>query len=328
MISPHSEKKTVLVTGGAGFIGSWVIKSLLERGDDVVCVDEMNDYYSVEQKEKNIEQIMFEYGRTRVKTYFGDICDGNLMDMIFKKHSIKWVCHLAARAGVRPSIEDPFIYIQSNVDGTTRLLELSRKYEVESFVFASSSSVYGGSKESVFKETDNVDFPVSQYAATKKSCELMAHTYNHLYGLNVSGLRFFTVFGPSGRPDMAPYKFIKSVATGGELLQFGDGSSSRDYTYVSDIVDGIIRSLDRPHGYQIYNLGNGDPVKLTEFINIVEQEVGLKAKIKVVGDQPGDVPRTCADISKAREMLGYNPSVSFQDGIRETVKWMKEFVFN
>jgi len=181
MISPHSEKKTVLVTGGAGFIGSWVIKSLLERGDDVVCVDEMNDYYSVEQKEKNIEQIMFEYGRTRVKTYFGDICDGNLMDMIFKKHSIKWVCHLAARAGVRPSIEDPFIYIQSNVDGTTRLLELSRKYEVESFVFASSSSVYGGSKESVFKETDNVDFPVSQYAATKKSCELKAHTYNHRY---------------------------------------------------------------------------------------------------------------------------------------------------
>jgi len=322
MIPHNSEKKTVLVTGGAGFIGSWVVNYLLERGDDVVCIDELNDYYSVEQKKKNIESFSNEKNIGVVKTYIGDICDGDLMNMIFEKHKIKWVCHLAARAGVRPSLEDPFVYIHSNIEGTTRLLELSRKYAVESFVYASSSSVYGGSTNTYFRESDDVDSPISQYAATKKSCELMASTYNHLYGLNVSGLRFFTVYGPRGRPDMAPYKFIKNIFEGKDIVQFGDGNSERDYTYISDIVNGVVRALDRPFGYQVYNIGNGTPVKLSSFIKKIENEIGTKARINIMCEQPGDVLRTCADITKAREMLGYNPSVSISHGIHETVKWM------
>ncbi|CAN0330962.1 unnamed protein product, partial [Scytosiphon promiscuus] len=176
----------------------------------------------------------------------------------------------------------------------------------------------------VFSETDAVDFPVSPYAATKKSCELMAYTYHHLYDLQISGLRFFTVYGPRGRPDMAPYKFIDLVFRGQEIMQFGDGSTSRDYTYISDIVDGVVRALDRPAGYQIYNLGNGSPVQLSSFIKLVEESVGIPAKIRMFPKQPGDVPRTCANVTKAREMLGYAPNVSLADGIRRTVAWYRD----
>lgn len=188
-------------------------------------------------------------------------------------------------------------------------------------MFASSSSVYGGSKKSVFCEDDFVDYPVSPYAATKKACELLAYTYHHLYKLNVAGLRFFTVYGPRGRPDMAPFKFIDRCSRGAEIQRFGDGSTSRDYTYIDDIVDGVVRSLDRPLGYQIFNLGNGQPVKLSKFISIVEQSVGKSAVIKELPEQPGDVPRTCADISKAQELLGYSPKTPFEEGIRKTVEW-------
>ncbi|CAN0106375.1 unnamed protein product [Laminaria digitata] len=264
------------------------------------------------------------YGANRVRFFEGDLCDAPFISRIFENEGIQWVVHMAARAGVRPSIEDPFVYVHSNVEATTRLLELARLHAVKSFVFASSSSVYGGSQNEVFSETDVVDFPVSPYAATKKSCELMAHTYSHLYGLNVAGLRFFTVYGPRGRPDMAPYKFIDLVCRGQEIMQFGDGSTSRDYTYISDIVDGVIRSLDRPNGYQIYNLGNGSPVSLSSFIKLVEESVGTPAKIRICPEQPGDVPRTCANVTKAREMLGYDPSVSFADGILKTVAWYQD----
>eukprot|EP00752_Nemacystus_decipiens_P004636 g4230.t1 len=320
-VPPHTGKKNVLVTGAAGFIGSWVADTLLARGDDVVIVDEVNSYYDVATKRSNIALLFEKYGPNRVKFFEGDLCDAPFITRIFEEEAVEWVVHMAARAGVRPSIEDPFVYVHSNVDATTRLLELSRLHGVKSFVFASSSSVYGGSQQEVFSEKDVVDFPVSPYAATKKSCELMAHTYNHLYGLNVAGLRFFTVYGPRGRPDMAPYKFIDLVARGQEIMQFGDGSTSRDYTYISDIVDGVIRSLDRPAGYQIYNLGNGSPVSLSSFIKLVEKSVGTPAKIRVCPEQPGDVPRTCADISKARAMLGYSPRVAFADGIEKTVEW-------
>ena len=203
-------------------------------------------------------------------------------------------------------------------------MELSHKYGIQNFVFASSSSVYGGSKSAFFSEDELVDNPVSPYAASKKACELLAYTYHHLYNLNVTGLRFFTVYGPRGRPDMAPFKFIDRVSRGVEIQQFGDGSSSRDYTYISDIVDGVVRSIDRQHKYQIFNLGKGCGTSLKEFIGLVEQHVGKRAVIRVLPDQPGDVPYTCADVSKAQAMLGYTSKVSFGDGIRMTAEWYKQ----
>eukprot|EP00429_Kryptoperidinium_foliaceum_P004118 CAMPEP_0176008568 /NCGR_PEP_ID=MMETSP0120_2-20121206/3810_1 /TAXON_ID=160619 /ORGANISM="Kryptoperidinium foliaceum, Strain CCMP 1326" /LENGTH=396 /DNA_ID=CAMNT_0017341353 /DNA_START=52 /DNA_END=1242 /DNA_ORIENTATION=+ len=324
VIEPHVGYKKVLVTGGAGFIGSHVADHLLQRGDDVVIVDEMNDYYDVSIKETNLRLLTEKYGNKRVKIYRGDICDADLMDMIFDDERPQWVCHMAARAGVRPSIQDPFVYIHSNIKGTTQLMELSHKYGVKNFVFASSSSVYGGSKSTYFSEEEAVDNPVSPYAASKKACELMAYTYHHLYNLNVTGLRFFTVYGPRGRPDMAPFKFIDRVSRGVQIQQFGDGTSSRDYTYISDIVDGVVRSIDRPYPYQIFNLGKGSGTSLKEFIDLVQKHTGKDALIKIMPDQPGDVPYTCADVSKAQRLLGYRSKINFEDGIKMTVKWYQQ----
>eukprot|EP00608_Synchroma_pusillum_P008392 CAMPEP_0198428816 /NCGR_PEP_ID=MMETSP1452-20131203/6798_1 /TAXON_ID=1181717 /ORGANISM="Synchroma pusillum, Strain CCMP3072" /LENGTH=389 /DNA_ID=CAMNT_0044149213 /DNA_START=79 /DNA_END=1245 /DNA_ORIENTATION=- len=319
--SPTSS--VVLVTGGAGFIGSHVAEALLRRGDRVVIVDEVNDYYDVRIKRSNLAMLQERYGGA-LAVYEGDICDEPFIRGVFEAERPELVCHLAARAGVRPSIADPYIYVHSNVEGTTRLLDLSRVHQVRHFVYASSSSVYGGSKEEVFSEEDAVDHPVSPYAASKKACELMAHTFHHLYNLPVAGLRFFTVYGPRGRPDMAPFKFIDRVSRGVEIQQFGDGTTSRDYTYVDDIVDGVVRALDRPRGYQVYNLGNGSPVMLRDFISLVERSTGKLARVRVMPEQPGDVPRTCADVSKARRMLGYNPRISFEEGIRRTAEWYGE----
>uniref|UniRef100_A0A7S1ZRD9 NAD(P)-binding domain-containing protein n=1 Tax=Trieres chinensis TaxID=1514140 RepID=A0A7S1ZRD9_TRICV len=324
MVSPHVGHKKVLVTGGAGFIGSHVADYLLERGDDVVIVDEINDYYDVKVKESNLDLLLKKYGKERVSIYVGDICDEEFMLRVFEAKRPEWVCHMAARAGVRPSIQDPYVYIHSNIRGTTQLMELSHKFGVKNFVFASSSSVYGGSKSTYFSEDESVDNPVSPYAASKKACELLAYTYHHLYKLNVSALRFFTVYGPRGRPDMAPFKFIDRISRGMEIQQFGDGSSSRDYTYISDIVDGIVRAIDRPHPYEIFNLGKGSGTSLKEFINIVEKHTGKAAKIRQLPDQPGDVPYTCADVCKAQRLLGYRAKVSFDEGIRRTAKWYQE----
>lgn len=274
------------------------------------------------------------------------------MENLFEVERPKWVCHMAARAGVRPSIQgelvpsvsivdlfmlvhtsslvssapslDPYVYIHSNITGTTQLMELSHKFGVENFVFASSSSVYGGSKSTFFSEEESVDNPVSPYAASKKACELLAYTYHHLYQLNITGLRFFTVYGPRGRPDMAPFKFIDRVSRGVEIQQFGDGSSSRDYTYISDIVEGIVRAVDRPHKYEIFNLGKGDGTSLKEFIDLVQEHTGKKAVIRVMPDQPGDVPYTCADVEKASRMLGYRSKIPFDEGIRRTVEWYQD----
>lgn len=321
-VPPHVGYKKVLVTGGAGFIGSHVAEFLLKRGDDVVIVDEMNDYYDVRIKENNLKLLREAYPEEgRLKIYRADICEEEVMTKIFETEKPAWVCHMAARAGVRPSIQDPYVYIHSNIKGTTHLMELSAKHGVENFVFASSSSVYGGSKSTFFSEEENVDNPVSPYAASKKACELLAYTYHHLYNLNISGLRFFTVYGPRGRPDMAPFKFIDRVSRGVEIQQFGDGSSSRDYTYISDIVDGIVRALDRPHKYEVFNLGKGSGTSLKEFIGLVQKHTKKEAIIKVMPDQPGDVPYTCADVSKALNMLGYKSKVSFEEGIRRTVEW-------
>jgi len=321
-LEPHTGHKKVLVTGGAGFVGSSTAAVLLERGDSVVVVDEMNDYYDIRIKEQNLRRLReICPDKQRLTIYKGDICDEKFMLDLFEKERPQWVCHMAARAGVRPSIQDPYVYIHSNIRGTTHLMELSHKYGVKNFVFASSSSVYGGSKSTFFSEEEAVDMPVSPYAASKKACELLAYTYHHLYNLNVSGLRFFTVYGPRGRPDMAPFKFIDRVSRGLEMQQYGDGSSSRDYTYVEDIVDGVVRAVDRPYPYQVFNLGKGSGTSLRDFISIVEKHVGQKAVIKVMPDQPGDVPYTCADVSKARDLLGYSATVSFDEGIRRTVEW-------
>jgi UDP-glucuronate 4-epimerase len=324
LVEPHVGKKTVLVTGGAGFIGSSVAALLLERGDNVVIVDEINDYYSVDLKNANLALLKSKYGSDRLKVYVGDICDTKLVEQIFETERPEWVCHMAARAGVRPSIQDPFVYIHSNIKGTTQLMELSARYGVKNFVFASSSSVYGGSKSAFFSEDEAVDHPVSPYAASKKACELLAYTYHHLYKLNVSALRFFTVYGPRGRPDMAPFKFVDRVSRGLTLQQYGDGSSSRDYTYIDDIVDGVVRAVDRPYPYQIFNLGKGSGTSLSEFISLVQKHVGKPAKIEVLPDQPGDVPYTCADVSKAERLLGYVSKVSFEEGIERTVDWYRE----
>ncbi len=326
VVEAHVGYKKVLVTGGAGFIGSNVAEVLLDRGDDVVIVDELNDYYDVTIKEMNLKLLREKAASNpdRLKIYKGDICDESFMREVFEKERPEWVCHMAARAGVRPSIQDPFVYIHSNIRGTTNLMELSHKFGVKNFVFASSSSVYGGSSSTYFSEEEVVDNPVSPYAASKKACELLSYTYHHLYNLNVSALRFFTVYGPRGRPDMAPFKFIDRVSRGLELQQFGDGSSSRDYTYISDIVDGIIRAVDRPHPYEVFNLGKGNGTSLKEFISLVQKHVGKKANIKIMPDQPGDVPYTCADVSKAYRLLGYRAKVPFEEGIRRTAKWYKE----
>ncbi|KAL7502484.1 hypothetical protein ACHAWX_000498 [Stephanocyclus meneghinianus] len=328
IVEPHSGHKTVLVTGGAGFIGSHVAYALLDRGDSVVVVDEMNDFYDVEIKEANLKLLHDKsYSMNGVgghlAIYRGDINNQTLMREVFELERPEWVCHLAARAGVRPSIQNPLLYVQANIQGTTNILEYSRAYKVRNIVLASSSSVYGESQSTFFSEAENVNEPVSPYAATKRSGEIIAYSYHHLYALNITNLRFFTVYGPRGRPDMAPYKFISSVSSGKIIEQYGDGSTSRDYTYIDDIVDGVIRAIDRAYPFQVFNLGKGSGTKLSEFISLVEKHVGKKANIKLLPEQPGDVPFTNADVSKASRFLGYKSKVSTDEGIKRTVAWFQ-----
>ncbi|GAB9466086.1 Pumilio 23 [Globisporangium polare] len=317
--------RRVLVTGAAGFIGFHTAVALLERGDDVVVVDELNDYYDVGLKQSNLDFLVAQYSSGRVKIYIGDLCDQALVRRVICETRPAAVIHLAARAGVRPSIDDPLLYIHSNVTVTAVLLEACRHFQIPKFVYASSSSVYGGSTKSSFSEDDVVDFPVSPYAATKKSCELLAHTYHHLYKIHTIGLRFFTVYGPRGRPDMAPFKFMDRIARDLPIDQYGDGSSSRDYTYIDDIVQGVLLSLDKAEGCQVFNLGRGTPTNLLDFIATIEALVGKKATIKLLPMQPGDVPRTCADVSKAKKLLGYEPKTPLAEGLRKTWEWYRNF---
>ncbi|CAI5734153.1 unnamed protein product [Peronospora destructor] len=316
--------RRVLVTGAAGFIGFHTAKALLARGDDVVIIDELNDYYDVKLKQSNLDWLTSTYGN-QVSVYIGDMCDQQLVRRVLKETKADSVVHLAARAGVRPSIDNPLMYIQANVVGTMVILDACREFGITKFVYASSSSVYGGSMKERFSEEDIVDFPVSPYAATKKSCELLAHTYHHLHGMDTIGLRFFTVYGPRGRPDMAPFKFMDRIARDMAIDQYGDGSSSRDYTFIDDIVQGIVLSLDRGYGCEVFNLGRGTPVLLADFISIIEGLVGKKASINILPDQQGDVPRTSADISKAERLLGYKPTTPLEEGLAKTWNWYLKF---
>lgn len=313
----------VLVTGAAGFIGSHVAEALLARGDEVVGLDNFNDYYDPSRKRANVEAAL-SYQRYRLIE--GDVRDEALMDELFAGEGLDKVCHIAAMAGVRASIKHPALYESVNVHGTLTLLEQARRHDVRPFVFASSSSVYGASNPVPFREDAVVTRPLSPYAATKVAKEVLAYTYHHLYGLHCTGLRFFTAYGPRGRPDMAPYLFTKWIAEGRPVRQFGDGSSRRDYTFIEDIVSGVLGALDADLPYELINLGRGETIRLDDFIHLVEQVVGKEATIVQELTKPGDMPITHADITKAQRLLGYNPSVPVREGMERFWGWYQKEV--
>ncbi len=313
----------VLITGGAGFIGSHVTAWLLKRGDEVICLDNFNDYYDPQRKRRNIEPFL---ERPGYSLHEGDIRSLEDLQAVFGASPIDKVLHIAAMAGVRYSIQHPELYAAVNVTGTTNVLEIARRHNVRNFVFASSSSVYGARSEAPFRESEMADCPISPYAATKRAAELLTFTYHHLYGLNCTSLRFFTVYGPKGRPDMAPYLFTRWIFEGKELTMFGDGSSRRDYTYIDDIVAGVVAALDADLPFEIINLGNSRTVSLNEFISVVEDAVGKRANVVSVNTQPGDVPLTSADIRKAQDLLGYSPQTDIREGMNRFVTWYRREV--
>jgi len=311
----------ILVTGGAGFIGNAVAKALLERGDQVVVIDDMNSYYDVGLKKARLARI-----KDKLSGFYQvSISNYGELEKVFQNHKFIKVCHLAAQAGVRYSLENPFAYEQANCLGTLNILELMRKYNIKDLVFASSSSVYGGNTKVPFSVDDPVDHPISLYAATKKANELYAHVYHKLFGFNCIGLRFFTVYGPWGRPDMALFKFTKAMTENKPIDVYNQGNHKRDFTYISDITDGILRSLDRVQGYHILNLGNNKPVELLYFISCIEKELGKTAKKNFLPLQQGDVPATFADIQKTKDVLGWQPKVSIEQGIKEFVAWYQDY---
>ncbi|MBL8603584.1 MAG: GDP-mannose 4,6-dehydratase [Myxococcales bacterium] len=307
----------VLVTGAAGFIGSHTVEALLARGDAVLGLDNFNAFYDPALKRRNVASLIKD---SRFSLIEGDITDPRALDAAFAE-PLDAVIHLAAWAGVRPSIDRPDIYVDVNVRGTLDLLERMRRARIDRFVFASSSSVYGGRETVPFVETDPVDRPISPYAATKKAGEVLSYTYHHLHGLNVSALRFFTVYGPRQRPEMAIHKFATQMVRGEPIALYGDGSTARDYTFIDDIVQGVLASLDRCVGYEIYNLGEAETTRLDALIAKLGQALGVAPKLYHAPLQPGDVPITFADIGKARAKLGYAPSTKIDAGLARFAAW-------
>lgn len=314
--------KTYFITGGAGFIGSTLTERLLKEGNKVITIDNFNSYYDPKLKEENIKDFLENDNYT---LYQGDIRDRSKVREVFNNHKIDVVMHLAAMAGVRPSIEDPILYQEVNGLGTQNILEEAKLHEVKNLVLASSSSVYGNCKEVPFREDMVVDYAISPYAATKKANEVMAHVYHKLNKMNIIMLRFFTVYGPKQRPDLAINKFARLMLNNEEIPMYGDGTTSRDYTYVDDIVDGIVKSCDyvmnNDNVYEIINIGSNNPISLKEMIEVIGKTLNITPKIKQLPMQPGDVDRTYADVSKAKKLLGYEPKVSFEDGIKSFVDW-------
>ncbi|MGO1463538.1 MAG: NAD-dependent epimerase [Oleiphilaceae bacterium] len=330
----------ILVTGTAGFIGSQLAQRLLERGDEVIGVDNVNDYYDVSLKEARLARLT---GNSRFTEVRQDVADRSAMADIFEEHRPERVVHLAAQAGVRYSLENPNAYVDANIVGFMNILEGCRHNSVKHLVYASSSSVYGANEAMPFSVQDNVDHPLSLYAASKKANELMAHTYSHLYGLPTTGLRFFTVYGPWGRPDMALFIFTKKILAGEPIDVFNNGNHKRDFTYIDDIVEGVVRTLDQvaaPNSewsgeapdpstskapYRIYNIGSNNPVELSRFIEIIEERTGKKAQKNLLPMQPGDVPATYANVDSLINDVGYKPKTSVEEGIANFVDWYREF---
>jgi UDP-glucuronate 4-epimerase len=313
---------TILVTGAAGFIGFHLSRGLLEKGYRVIGLDSMNEYYDVSLKESRLEILKpypdFVFCKEDIQNLSG-------LKKIFQTHAIDRVCNLAAQAGVRYSLENPFSYQKSNLEGFLNLLEMAREYQVQNFVYASSSSVYGSNEKTPFSVEDRVDTPVSLYAATKKANELMAHAYHHLFDFPCTGLRFFTVYGPWGRPDMALFLFTDAILNNRPIDVYNYGQMRRDFTYIDDIVDGTIAAIERPHAYEVFNLGNSDTTELMEFIRLIEDELGMEAQKNMMPLQPGDVPATSADIQKSKEMLGFSPKTSIREGIHNFLVWYREY---
>jgi UDP-glucuronate 4-epimerase len=311
----------VLITGGAGFIGAHTAKALMDRGDQVVIIDNFNDYYDPQLKEDRIKIFLKGY---KFKLYRGDIRDEKLLEKIFKTEKLDKIIHLAAMAGVRNSLEQPVLYSDININGSLNLLNLSVKYKIKNFVFASSSSVYGNNKKIPSAESDSVDHPISIYAATKKADELIAYVYFATYGLNVTALRFFTVYGPWGRPDMALGLFSKGIFEGKPINVFNRGKMSRNFTYIDDIVSGIIITMDKCKGYDVMNIGGDKTNTLMEYIETIEKNIGKKAKMNMMPMQLGDVKTTVADIQKLRK-LGWHPTTRIEKGIKNFVDWYREY---
>jgi UDP-glucuronate 4-epimerase len=333
----------IVVTGSAGFIGCEVALQLLARGDTVSGIDNVNDYYDTRLKRARLQRLLAQPG---YRHHEFCIADGAALHNVFRQRAPRRVIHLAAQAGVRYSLENPAAYLSSNLAGFGNILEACRQHGVEHLVYASSSSVYGANTRQPFAETDNVDHPVSLYAATKKSNELMAHAYSHLFRLPTTGLRFFTVYGPWGRPDMAYFKFVKKILAGEPIEIYNHGHHRRDFTYIDDIVRGVILTCDRVATanpgwsgdtpdpatsnapYRLYNIGNNTPVELLHFIELIEQNLGIEAKKKLLPMQPGDVPDTYADVSALMRDVGYRPDTPIAEGVRRFVQWYREYYRN
>ena len=311
---------TILVTGGAGFIGSHLVEKLLEYGHKVINLDNFNDFYDPLIKRKNVLIAKLSPRYTLIE---GDIRDEKLLDHIFTAFKIDTVVHIAALAGVRKSIENPLEYVDIDIKGTVNLLELSRIYKIKKFIYASTSSVYG-LNPTPFKEDDNIKSPISPYAAAKQAGELFCRTYHTLYGMPIVCLRFFTVYGPRQRPEMAIHYFTRTIDEGELISIFGDGSSSRDYTYIDDIIKGIVAAIYLNCEFEIFNLGNSNPIKLNYLVDLIEKELGKNAYRMYLEMQSGDVEHTYADIKKSKAMLGYVPSVSIEEGIEKFIDWYKK----
>ena len=313
----------ILVTGAAGFIGSHLCERLV-NDHQVVGLDNFCDFYDIKIKRKNVAKLSKNENFQLIKA---DIRKLDELEDIFALHDFDLVIHLAAMAGVRPSIENPVLYTEVNINGTVNLLEECRKHNVKKFIFASSSSVYGNNKKVPFSEKDSVDHPISPYASTKKAGELICHSYHHLHQISLVCLRFFTVYGPRQRPDLAIHKFSRMMLSGDEIPVFGDGSTRRDYTYIEDILDGILKTIDYVMNstvFDVFNLGESQTISLSEMIKTIENELQIKAEKKILPLQPGDVDQTFADISKSRKILGYDPKTNFRTGIAKFIDWLKE----
>ena len=317
-----NKNQVILVTGAAGFIGFHLSKKLLEMGERVVGVDNLNSYYDVNLKKARLEILK---SNNNFGFYKEDIQNLDALKDIFRQRQVKIICNLAAQAGVRHSLKHPFSYQKSNLEGFLNLLELARKYKVNNFIYASSSSIYGNNKNIPFSVDDRVDTPISLYAATKKANELIAHAYSHLYQIPCTGLRYFTVYGPWGRPDMALFLFTDAILKGMPINVYNYGRMKRDFTYIDDIIEGTIAALNRPVPYEVFNLGNSDSVHLLDFIRILEEELGQEAEKNMMPMQPGDVAETAADIQKSRKLLGFNPKTSLREGIKKFVAWYRQY---